>query len=116
MTKIKDTATGILLFEKATAEHAAATEKGDYKAANKSYSTILDSVTYLKQEGKLVLLSDFLNNSHSDGVRMWAATYLLPVLENEAMLVLSQISESDEIHSLTAKATLSEWEKGNLKL
>lgn len=45
-----------------------------------------------------------------------AATYLLPVCERNAMQILQTIVCGKNIHSLTAKITIDEWEKGNLIL
>lgn len=114
MTKIKDTAAAILKFEEAATKHAEATEQGDYKTANKSYAVIVKAITFLKEQNEIQRLHEFLNYS-SVGVRMWAATYLLPVLESEGLRVLKQIAGKTGIHSFTAKTTISEWEKGNLK-
>jgi hypothetical protein len=112
---MKDMASAILKFEEAAAKHAEATEQGNYKIANKNYATIVKSVAFLKEKNEIQKLSEFLTHN-SIGVRMWAATYLLPVIENEGLRVLKQIAEGDNIHSFTAKITINEWEKGNLKL
>lgn len=54
--------------------------------------------------------------SESVGARMWAATYLLAIFERNAMQILQSIASSNNIHSLTAKMTIDEWEKGTLVL
>lgn len=46
---------------------------------------------------------------------MWAATYLLPISEHDAMQTLQKNANGNGIHSLTAKMTINEWEKGNLE-
>ncbi len=115
MTKIKDAVTAILKFEEAATNHAEATEKGDYKTANKNYAVIIKSITFLKEQDELQKLSELLNHG-SIGVRLWAAAHLLPVSESEGLRILKQIAGEDGIHSLTAKTTISEWQKGNLKL
>jgi hypothetical protein len=115
MTKIKDTSEALTLFEGAALKHAEATEQGDYKAGNKCYAVITKAVMFLKEQGDVQKLSDFINHN-SVGVRIWAATYLLPVLEDEGIRALEQIAGLPGIHSLTAKTTLSEWRNGNLKL
>ncbi len=115
MTKIKDTSTALNLFEEAAINHADATEQGDYKTANKNYAIIVKAIEFLKEQNKRKDLSEFLNHN-SIGVRMWAATYLLPVIESEALQVLKKISEEKGIHSFDAEVTISEWKKGNLKL
>jgi hypothetical protein len=113
--KIKNLEIALVLFEEAAIKHAEATEQGDYKTGNKNYKDIAKVIEYLKLNNQLLSLKQFLNNS-SVGVRMWSATYLLPLIENESLKVLNEISNMQGIHSLTAKTTISEWQKGNLKL
>lgn len=115
MTKIQNTETALSLFEEAATKHAEATETGDYKAANKNYGIIVKAVAFLKDRNEVDKLLDFLTHS-SVGVRMAAATYLLPIHENEAIKVLLEISRGSGIHALTAETTMSEWRKGNLRL
>jgi hypothetical protein len=115
MTKIKDITTALTLFQEAASKHSEATAQGDYKAGNKCHATIVKAMTFLKEQGEALALLKFLNHA-SVGVRMWAATYLLPIKENEGIEALEQIAAQAGIHSLTAKTTLSEWRKGNLKL
>lgn len=115
MTKIKDIATAVLKFEEAATKHADATEQGDYKTANKNYAIIVKAVTFLKEHNEIQKLSELLSHS-SDGVRGWAATYLLPLKEREAMKALEEIAKGSGIRSLAAETTMSEWKKGNLKL
>jgi hypothetical protein len=51
-----------------------------------------------------------------DSVKAWAATHLLGVNESLAKKVLQQISTQSSLLGFDAQMTLSEWEKGNLKL
>lgn len=102
-------------FESAALKHEIASEEGDYKTANKSYKDLQRSTILLKERGMLSSLADLLNHS-SVGVRMWAAVYLLNERENDSVMVLQKIADGSGINSLTAKTTLSEWRKGNLKL
>ncbi|MBI5326540.1 MAG: DUF2019 domain-containing protein [Ignavibacteriae bacterium] len=115
MKKIKNLETALALFEESAIKHAEATEKGDYKTANKSYAVIVKIIAFLKERNELQSLSQFLNHS-SEGVKGWAAAYLLPVLESEAIRALEEIAKGSGLRSLAAEATLSEWRKGNLKL
>ena len=115
MNKIQNTETALSLFEEAATKHAEATEKGDYKVANKKYDIIVKSVTFLKERNEVERLLDFLTHS-SVGVRMAAATYLLPIHEKDAVKILLEISKGPGIHALTAETTISEWRKGNLRL
>ena len=115
MVRLKDTKTALDTFVEAATKHAEATEQGDYKTCNRCYTIISKTILFLKKENEMQQLSKFLNYS-SVGVRGWAATYLLPIMESEGIKVLEQIAEGKGIHSLTAKTTISEWRKGNLKL
>lgn len=115
MKKIRDLNSAIETFEEAANLHGLATEKGDYKSANKSYTSIVNSITFLREKNQIDLLLGFLNHT-SVGVRMWGATFLLPHYEKESKNVLEEIANINGIHSLTALTTLNEWKKGNLKL
>ena len=115
MVKFKDSETALEKFEEAATKHTEATEQGDYKTANKCYAVIAKAVLFLKEQNEIQQLSVLLNHD-SVGVRGWTATYLLPLKEQEAVQVLEQIAGGTGIHSFTAKTTLSEWRKGNLKL
>ncbi|MBL0304674.1 MAG: DUF2019 domain-containing protein [Chitinophagaceae bacterium] len=113
--KIKDKKTALASFEESAVKHADATGQGDYKTANKCYANIVKAINFLKEQAEVAALIDCLCHS-SAGVRNWAATYLLPVKEKEAIKVLEEIVRKKDIHSLSAETTLSEWRKGNLKL
>ena len=114
MKKINNFETALQMYEEAAIKYAAAIDVGDYKTANKCYTVISKVTTYLKESNEIGSLSTLLTHP-SVGVRMWTATYLLPIMENEGIKVLEQIARETGIHSFTAKTTLSEWRKGNLK-
>lgn len=113
MERVEKTEKTLKKFEDAAVKHAEATESGNYNMANRCYRVIADSARCLKETNKLELLSNFLRHE-SVGVRMWAATYLLPICQHEAIHTLQAIAERDDIHSLTARTTIDEWVKGNL--
>ena len=115
MTKINDTKIALLKFEDAAIKHAEAIEQGNHKVANKNSDIIIKAINFLKSEGKLDLLTEFLTHL-SDGVKGWAATYLLPVNTEMAVNVLEQIAKEDGSRAFAARITLSEWRKGNLQL
>jgi hypothetical protein len=98
------------LFEAAAIKNAAATEEGNYRVGNKEYDKISKAVAFLKEQNQLESLSGLLTND-SVGVRLWAASYLLPIFEEKALLVLQEISDGTGILSFDAKMTLSEWKK-----
>lgn len=115
MKKIKDVQTALELFIDAASKHGEATEMGDYKTCNLCYKDIAKTVSYLKENSQLNSLHELLKHG-SVGVRLWSATYLLPVHGDEAIRTLNEISRTPGIHSLTAKTTVSEWMNGSLKL
>lgn len=115
MIKIKDISTTLSLFEEAATKHAAATKEGDYKTGNKNYHKTVKAVSYLKEQGSIDELLQYLNHDNV-GVRMSAATFLLPTYEKKGIEVLEAISKSSDFFSFIAETTLSEWRKGNLKL
>ena len=115
MRTIKDIATALALFEEAANAHADATEKGDYKVANKNYRIINNVINFLDNSNERELLKKFLTHT-SESVKSWAATYLLTVYESESIMVLEKIAGGTGIHSLDAATTLNEWRKGNLKV
>lgn len=115
MERIGKTESAYKKFKEAAIKHAEATEMGNYEIANKCYCVIADNARYLKDTNNLELLSELLKSEYV-GVRMWAATYLLPVCEHEAIHILQAIADGDNIHSLTAKTTIDEWINGNLEL
>lgn len=115
MTKIKDISTALSIFEEAATNHAEATKQGDYKTGNKNYDKVIKAVSYLKEQNSLDALLQYLNHTIV-GVRVAAATFLLPKYEKEGVKVLEEVSKSSDFFSFIAETTLSEWQKGNLKL
>lgn len=113
--KINDVNTALEIFEKFCIKQAEATEIGDYKSGNKYYSQIISAIDYLKSENSIYRLLFFLDSPFI-GVRLWAATYMLPLNEDESKKVLEEIMVSSGIHSFTAKTTLNQWLNGTLKL
>ena len=114
METVKKIEKACQMFEEAAIKHAKATETGNYTQANKSYKIIAKTARFLRETNSIEQLSKLLNNE-SVGARMWAATYLLPISEHDAMQTLQKIANGNGIHSLTAKMTIDEWEKGNLE-
>ena len=113
--EFNDIETALKIFEEAAIKQAEATEKGDYKVGNKYYNKLTEAALFLKNKNAVGALQSYLDSSFI-GVRLWSAYYLLPLCEKEAARILEEISIVPGIHSLTAKTTLSEWKKGNLKL
>jgi hypothetical protein len=118
MKKIKDDDSAIDAFIEAATKHAEAIEKGDYKYGNKQCNIITRAIFFLKEHNALLRLEPLLYHD-SIGVRKWSARYFLHVKESEGIKALKAISELKEIHgihAMGAEITISEWEKGNLKL
>jgi hypothetical protein len=114
MKKIEDIQTALEFFQEAATNQAEATEQGDYKTANKNYNKIIKVIAFLKNKNAINTLSKLLSNP-SIGVRLWAASYLLPINETESIKTLTEIANTESIHSLSAETTLKEWLKGNLE-
>lgn len=115
INKIETVFDALAEFEIAANKHAEATEQGNYKEANENYGEIVKAIMYLKEYEGQNELRKFIAHS-SIGVRLWAVTYLLPIIEADAMQCLSKIVQGDNVHALTAETIISEWRKGNLKL
>lgn len=115
MKALNNTASALVKFEEVATMHAEATEQGHYQTANKCYAIIAKAASFLKEKNEIQKLSDFLEHN-SAGVRIWAATYLLPYMESEGVRTLEKIAKEKGIHSFGAEMTLREWRNGDLKL
>jgi hypothetical protein len=89
-------------------------QRPDYKTANKKYDEITQAAAFLRDKDRLLILKTLFDN-RNNGVKLWAAVYLLPVLEEESTEILLELSRESAMVSLNAKITLEEWRKGNLK-
>ena len=114
MMKIKDINNALQNFEDASRKHGEATENGDYNSGNKCYKNIVSAINFLKKENAIKNLQNYFSNPNV-GMRLWAACYLLPMYEKDAIQTLTEITKMGNIHSLTAETTIEEWCKGNLK-
>jgi hypothetical protein len=114
--KFKDDLTALRVFEEAAFVQSEATEAGDYRKANRNSDKIAKAAAFLKEHNELYSLSALLQHE-SSGVRVWAAAYLLPIMENVAVQVLESIADDEKgIQGLCAKTTLAEWRNGTLML
>lgn len=113
MKQFDNISNALTAFRLAAAVQVAATESGDYKKGNKAFDRIIQILKYLKRLGKINELEALLSDSNV-GVRMFAAYGLLPKSPKIAVPVLKEISQREDIHSLTAKTTLEQWEQGTL--
>lgn len=113
MEQFDDTCKTLTDFRLAATTQVVATESGDYKKGNNAFDRIIQILKYLKGLGKMNELEVLLSDSNV-GVRMFAAYGLLPTSPKIAVPVLKEISQREDIHSLTAKATLEQWEQDTL--
>lgn len=113
MEQFDDTCKALTTLRMAAAAQVAATECGDYKKGNNAFDRVIHILKYLKGLGKMNELEVLLSDSNV-GVRMFAAYGLLPTSPKIAVPVLKKISQREDIHSLTAKATLEQWEQDTL--
>ncbi|MGZ3751759.1 MAG: hypothetical protein ACXVPV_16885 [Bacteroidia bacterium] len=112
--KFKDADDALRVFKEATTIHGECTENGNYKLGNKNYDKIVKAVEYLKREDKRDHLYQFLEDKNI-WVRLWSAVYLLSLYENEALKVLNEAAATKGIAGGSARTTVDEWKKGNLK-
>lgn len=113
MKQIDNISNALTAFRMAAITQVVATESGDYKKGNNAFDRIIQILKYLKELGKMKELEALLSDSNI-GVRMFAAYGLLPTSPKIAVPVLKEISQREDIHSLTAKATLEQWEQDTL--
>ena len=113
MKQIDNISDALTAFRLAATTQVVATENGDYKKGNNAFDRIIQILKYLKGLGKMNELEALLSDSNV-GVRMFAAYGLLPTSPKIAVPVLKEISQREDIHSLTAKMTLEQWEQGTL--
>ena len=113
MKQIDDISKALTTFRMAAAIQVAATECGDYKKGNNAFDRVIHILKYLKGLEKMNELEALLSDSNV-GVRMFAAYGLLSTSPKIAVPVLKEISQREDIHSLTAKMTLEQWEQNTL--
>jgi hypothetical protein len=107
--RLKNTESAIKLFRESAIIHEESTQEGNYKIGNKAHDKIIEALRYLFINNKMNELLPLLDDS-SNGVKVWAATYLLPMYEDKAINTLKTIN------SFTANIVLDEWNKGCLIL
>ena len=102
-------------YRGSAAAHGAATEAGDHKKANRQHDRLIEVLRQIRDSGAtgdkalLGLLSD-----ENTWVRLWAASHLLRVDEDQARRTLELLSQESGVVALDAEMVLSEWHKGTL--
>jgi hypothetical protein len=102
-------------FEEYCIQYSIADRDLNHKVVNKCAKKIINAYLKLKELGKISALEKLIY-SENETVRSWAATHLLKVNEPLAKKTLQEIAIKSDISGFDAQMTLSEWEKGNLKL
>ena len=109
------TTTLIEAYRAAAAAHGAATEKSDYRKANRHHDVVAAIYRELRTRGDaaqlelLALLDDL--DPH---VRGWAAAHALDFAPERGERVLRRLASSGGAVGLNAEMTLREWTKGSL--
>ena len=102
-------------YIKAAIKHGEATEEGKANIANKQYKVIQRNVDKLKSiENGINELVNLLEHQ-SDYVRLWSASYLLPLEEQKSKETLLILSKKSGLIGFKAKIILAELEKGNIR-
>jgi hypothetical protein len=106
-------------FRRSAAAHGAgALDGGDPKETNRAADEIVEVVRLLREEqdqGRQ-FLTDLLGEENVS-VRIWAATYLLPLDAEQAVFALEKAAKADKtIIGFGAEMVLREWRAGRLKL
>jgi hypothetical protein len=100
----------------AATTHGAATESGDYKAGNKASDLIAAIYAELRRRGEDAQRSLLPFLGHDDpGVRLWSASHALEFAPSEGEAVLRALIPVGRFLGMSAKTTLTEWEKGRLR-
>lgn len=95
--------------------HALATDKGDYKMANKNYSIVSKAYNYLKENGEINKLETLINYDDTS-VKIAVASFLVKDSNPKAVLVLKEIaSKSIPHHSFAAQILLQQLKEGKYK-
>ena len=98
-------------------QHGRATCEGDAPATNRAYKNLITALHEIKRtpdNGESFLLASLTNSDLS--VVKWAALYLLPLREAEAVAALERVAGSGIPRiAFGAKMTLSEWRAGRLR-
>jgi len=106
----------IEIYRIAAAEHARATEAGDYKSGNRAHRKLADAYRKLRSRGHesqsklLALLKD-----PDVGARSWAAAHALEFAPEAGEPVMEELAAGRGLRAFSSKMTLAEWRAGRLK-
>lgn len=114
LKKNSTTQDALAFFEEAALRHSDATMSGEYKVANKAFNDIIKARTFLQNAGEEAALQTFFSH-RAAGVKIWAATFLLKTMEQEAVTALKEAAlDENKVMAGDAAMTLKEWENGRL--
>lgn len=101
-----------LSYIQACIKQGKATEKGNYKVANRQYKIINKNYLLLHKAGEegIRTLQGLLLHEE-DYVKLWAASHIISMNEYEAKKILQYLSNKSGFLGITALMTLKEWEK-----
>ena len=105
MKQTDDIGKVLFTFKTLSATQVAATENGDYRKGNKAFKQIIQIIKYLKDLGRVNELEALLSDSNV-GVLQTSPDVAVPILK--------EIAQREDIHSLTANATLEQWKSNTL--
>lgn len=97
--------------------HGEATDRGDYKAANKAHDCLAAAYRVLRSRGDSAQsgILQFLE-SQNQHLRCWAAAHALEFCPAKGEPVLRKLANSEPgVVRLNAETVLSEWKEGNLR-
>jgi hypothetical protein len=114
MKKLTDQDSALKHFREAATRHAEATEEGDFRTANKAYRELTVVRTFLQEQEAMESLALLLRDE-PEGVTIWAATFLLPIMEKDAVATLEAIAAQPGSRRFDAEMTLREWKAGRLR-
>jgi hypothetical protein len=100
-------------YAEAARAHGTATEKGDYKEANRKHAQLVAVLRELRSDERVGALAELLGHEEPY-VRCWAATHLLESDATAAIPVLEDLVRRPGFLGFTAATVLKEWKKGTL--
>ncbi|MCK5750737.1 hypothetical protein [Oricola sp.] len=105
-------------FAKSASDHGRYTIEGNAPLVNRAYRSLVSALRELRSKpDKGVLFLKGLLSDNDPSVVVWAATYLLPFDEEEAIFALEKIADTGIPRlAFSAKVTLQEWKARRLSV
>lgn len=113
--KINTLDDALSVFEQSAIEHGEATKEGNFKVGNKAYDRMIKAVSFIRANGSNTDLLPFLE--HTDiNTRISAAAFIIHDHQQQAVSVLEEVRNRNDIFAHTANLVLSQWKAGRLSL